>query len=51
MKIYSYFSKNDKNKEPVSKGLFLNRITAAKWFSKRKCLKLKEFLQIFSISR
>lgn len=51
MKLYSFYLKNDTNKEPINSALFLGRKAAAKWFAAIKMLKLKEFLKIYSVSK
>lgn len=50
-KNYYFYSKKDWNKEPISKTIATDRLAAAKYFSSVKGLKLKQFLQIYSISR
>ena len=47
-----FYSKNDPNKEPI--GRFDNgesRLLAAQYFANRKRMSLKNFLNIFSISK
>lgn len=51
MKLYSFYLKNDINKESINSSIFISRKAAAIWFSTIKMLSLKEFLKIYSISR
>jgi hypothetical protein len=48
---YGFYSKNDKNKEIISKTAALSRYNAAVYFAKLKQLKLKVFLLIYSITK
>ena len=48
---YYFYSKKDKTQEPISKTITSNRLSAAKYFSAQKELSLKQFLQIYSVSR
>ena len=47
---YYFYSKNDKNKEPI-KGVdkINSRLEAAKYFANLKKMPLKTFLSIFSV--
>lgn len=48
---YYFYSKHDKAKEPISKCIAFSRYQAALFFAKRKCLNLKDFLALYSVSR
>ena len=50
-KQYYFYSKNDWQQEPISKTLASGRLAAARYFSSRKKLSLKQFLGIYSKSR
>jgi len=50
-KKYYFYSKIDKNQEPISSCRAWNRLDAAEHFASIKRLTLKEFLSIFSVSR
>lgn len=50
-KKYYFYSKNDWHQEPISKTLATDRLAAAKYFAANKGLTLKQFLEIYSISR
>jgi hypothetical protein len=47
--IFGYYSRNDKNKELVSKTVSTSRLQAAKNFSERKQLDLKTFLKLYAV--
>jgi hypothetical protein len=47
--IFGFYNKTDNNQEVISRTLSTSRLNAAKYFSERKQLPLKEFLKIFSI--
>lgn len=51
MKLFYFYSKNDKHKEAISKSLKMSRLEAAKEFAAKKCLSLKSFLEIFGVSK
>lgn len=46
-----FYSKIDKNKEPINWVFNCSRLEAAKYFAAVKRLPLKEFLKIYSISK
>jgi hypothetical protein len=48
--IFGYYSRNDKEKEFISKTVSTSRLQAAKIFSKRKQLDLKTFLKLYSVT-
>jgi len=50
-KKYYFYAKNDWHQEPISRTLSSGRLEAAKYFAKRKNLTLKDFLNIYSVSR
>lgn len=50
-KNYYFYSKNDLHQEPIAKTLASNRLAAAKYFAANKGLPLKQFLEIYSVSR
>jgi len=50
-KKYYFYAKNSFDQEPISKTLASSRLAAAKYFAERKNLKLKSFLNIYSVSR
>lgn len=47
--IVGYYIKNDKKQEIINRMFTLSRLQAAKLFSYRKNLPLKEFLKIYTI--
>jgi hypothetical protein len=47
--IFGYYSRNDKNKELVSKSVNTSRLQAAKTFAERKQLDLKTFLKLYAV--
>jgi hypothetical protein len=51
MKLFYFYSKNDKKKEAISKASQTSRLEAAKEFAAKKRLSLKTFLKIFGVSR
>jgi len=46
---YGFYFRNDTNQEIIGKTVDLSRLSAAKYFAKRKNLPLKEFLEIFGV--
>ena len=50
-KKYYFYVKNDWQQEPISRIIASSRLAAAKYFAERKNLTLKDFLNIYSISR
>tara|TARA_S200002703_G_C3787844_1_gene243010 strand:- start:1564 stop:1722 length:159 start_codon:yes stop_codon:yes gene_type:complete len=50
-KQYYFYTRMDWQQEPISKIMADDRLSAAKYFSAQKGLTLKQFLQIYSISR
>mgnify|MGYP003637264728 CR=1 FL=1 len=48
---YSFYSRRDKQQQPIQTITAVNRYHAALFFAKIKRLPLKEFLEIFAISR
>lgn len=50
-KTYYFYARNDWHQEPIAKTIATDRLAAAKYFAARKQLTLKQFLQIYSISR
>jgi len=48
---YFYYIKNDPNKEPIGCVFFLTRLNAAIHFANKKQLELKDFLNIFQVSK
>lgn len=48
---YSFYSRNDQSQESISSTLASGRLAAAKYFAARKRLSLKQFLNIYAISR
>ena len=51
IKHYYFYSKKDGNKEPIAKTPATDRLAAAKYFAAQKELSIKQFLQIYSVSR
>lgn len=51
IKKYSYYSKNDPNKEPIFCYNTFNRLKAAQYFAQLKHLNLKTFLQLYSVTK
>jgi len=51
MAKYFFYVKNDQKQEPISIIYSSSRLKASKLFAKRKKMKLKQFLSIFSISK
>jgi hypothetical protein len=51
MRKYTYYYRNDKNKEAINTIVAVSRIGAAKWFAAIKRLPLKEFLKLYSVSK
>jgi hypothetical protein len=47
--IFGYFSRNDSNKELVSRTVSTSRLQAAKYFAARKQLDLKTFLKLYAV--
>ncbi len=47
--VFGYYSRNDKNKELVSKTISTSRLQAAKSFAERKQLDLKTFLKLYEV--
>jgi hypothetical protein len=50
-KKYYFYAKNDWQQEPISRTVAPGRLSAAKYFAGRKNLTLKDFLNIYSVSR
>jgi hypothetical protein len=48
---YGYYSKYDENQEILGKNRNISRLNAAKYFSARKVLTLKQFLNIYKVKR
>jgi len=46
-----YYSKRDIDKEPLGKYYGTSRLKAAQWFANRKRLTLKQFLNIYKITK
>jgi hypothetical protein len=51
MKKYFFFVRKDKSQERISSTSAMSRLSAAKYFAKIKNLKLKDFLNVFEVSR
>jgi len=51
MKYYHYYSRTDKDKEPIFKVFALSRYKAATHFAQVKRLSLKQFLKLYVVSR
>lgn len=51
MKMFGFYRKDDVKQETVTKVKASSRLEAAKIFSARKCLALKQFLSIFSVTK
>jgi len=51
MKQYNFFTRLDKEKQPIANIGAPNRYQAALFFAKLKRLPLKEFLKIYEVSR
>lgn len=51
IKNYYFYSKIDSQQEPVLKTRASGRLAAAKYFAATKGLTLKQFLNIYSVSR
>jgi hypothetical protein len=47
--IYGYYSKYDTNEEILGRNLNISRLNAAKYFSSRKALTLKQFLSLYKV--
>jgi len=50
-KKYTFHIRNDQSQEPISKTLASGRLAAAKYFAARKHLSLKQFLNIYAVSK
>lgn len=48
---YYFYSRVDENRDPIHRVGAPTRYQAALFFSKLKCLDLKEFLKIYAVSR
>lgn len=51
MKYYHFYSRNDKDREPIYKVFALSRYRAAVYFAQIKQLSLKSFLKLYAVSR
>lgn len=51
IKNYYFYAKNDWQQEPIQKTRATSRLAAANYFAATKQLTLKQFLEIYSISR
>lgn len=51
MKRYYFYSRYDKNQEPINKCYALSRYNAALYFADQKRLTLKAFLSVYTVSR
>lgn len=50
-KQYFFYSKVDPNKEHIGETKMSSRLDAARYFAGRKCLTLKAFLTIYSVTK
>lgn len=50
-KQYFFYSKLDSTKEHIGETRMSSRLDAARYFASRKCLTLKAFLTIYSVTR
>lgn len=51
VKKYYFYAKNDWHQEPISTTVISGRLNAAKYFAANKELTLKQFLELYSVSR
>lgn len=50
-KRYTFYTRADSNKEAIDKAFAFTRYDAALYFAQRKCMDLKSFLKVYSVSR
>ncbi len=51
MRVYSFYAKNDNKMEKLGTSPHRSRLGAAKMFAERKRLSLRNFLQIYTVTR
>jgi hypothetical protein len=49
--LFGFYHKTDKTQEAISRTIATSRLQAAKHFSSRKQLPLKEFLKVFGVKK
>lgn len=51
MKKYTFYSRSDNSKETISTTIAMSRLSAAKYFAAIKRFSLKQFLELYSVSK